>query len=106
MTVSIHAQPDRRLVCLHISPTEAMAPRGVIHFVRRLNRFLTGSGLHALSQGCERIWLVGLKGPITAQDTGLVMLWLWRQPQVGALGIHDPNSAEVAAIATLIRAAR
>jgi hypothetical protein len=106
MTVRIDPRPDRRLVWLHIAATAAMAPRGLMYFVRRLNRFLAGSGLVALSQGSDRILLVGLKAPITAQDTGLVMLWLWRQPQVAALGIEAPVPDEVQAIARLAHDAR
>jgi hypothetical protein len=78
-----------------------MAPRGMLHFVRRLNRFLGGSGLFALSQGNDRILLLGLKGAITSQDTGLVMLWLWRQPQVAALGIEKPTPTEIRSTARL-----
>ncbi len=106
MTVRIDPRPDRRLVWLHIAATEAMAPRGLMYFVRRLNRFLKGSGLVALSQGSDRILLIGLKAPITAQDTGLVMLWLWRQPQVAALGIEAPVPEEVQTIARLAHDAR
>jgi hypothetical protein len=100
MTIRIDSRPDRRLVWLHIAATEAMAPRGLMYFVRRLNRFLKGSGLVALSL------LIGLKAPITAQDTGLVMLWLWRQPQVAALGIEAPVPEEVQTIARLAHDAR
>lgn len=106
MTVRIESQAGRRLVWLHIGATEAMAPRGLMYFVRRLNRFLAGSGLFALSRGSNRILLIGLKGPISAQDTGLVMLWLWRQPQVAALGIEAPEPDEVHTIARLGHDAR
>jgi hypothetical protein len=106
MNVRITPQPDRRLVWLHIGATAAMEPRGMLHFVRRLNRFLVGSGLFALSQGNDRILLLGLKGPITSQDTGLVMLWLWRQPQVASLGIEKPTPHEVKAIVRLSHEAR
>lgn len=101
MNVRITPQSDRRLVWLHIGATAAMEPRGMLHFVRRLNRFLVGSGLFALSQGNDRILLLGLKGAITSQDTGLVMLWLWRQPQVATLGIEKPTPREVKTIARL-----
>lgn len=101
MNVHITPERDRRLVWLHIGATPAMEPRGALHFVRRLNRFLVGSGLFALSQGNDRILLLGLKGPITSQDTGLVMLWLWRQPQVATLGIEKPTPHEVKVIARL-----
>ncbi|KPF60034.1 hypothetical protein D621_02835 [beta proteobacterium AAP51] len=103
MNVRITPQSDRRLVWLHIGATPAMEPRGVLHFVRRLNRFLVGSGLFALSQGNDRILLLGLKGPITSQDTGLVMLWLWRQPQVATLGIEKPMLQEIKTVARLAR---
>ncbi|KPF45253.1 hypothetical protein D621_18090 [beta proteobacterium AAP51] len=106
MNVRIAAQTDRRFVWLHIGATAAMEPRGMLHFVRRLNRFLVGSGLFALSQGNDRILLLGLKGAITSQDTGLVMLWLWRQPQVAALGIEKPTPHEVHAAARLGHAGR
>lgn len=103
MNVRLTPQPDRRLVWLHIGATAAMEPRGMLHVTRRLNRFLVGSGLLALSQGNDRILLLGLKGPITSQDTGLVMLWLWRQPQAATLGIEKPTPEEVKTVASLAR---
>ncbi len=106
MKVQITPQRDRRVAWLHIGATAAMEPRGMLHFVRRLNRFLVGSGLFALSQGNDRILLLGLKGAITSQDTGLVMLWLWRQPQVATLGIEKPTPHEVKTIVRLGHASR
>lgn len=101
MIVQIDPQQRRRLVWLHIAPTSAMEPLGALHLIRRLNRFLVASGLFAMGQGNNRILLLGLKGSITAQDTGLVMLWLWRQPQVAAIGLVNPSSEEFQATGRL-----
>jgi hypothetical protein len=49
----------------------------------------------------ERIMLLGLRGPISPQDAGIVMLWLLRQPQVAAIGLEEPTLNDVLAMVRL-----
>lgn len=86
-THCLEGRQDLPTVWLRVGFADAPVQPDPLRLLRRLNRYLSGSGLAAVSQGDRRILLMALKGIIAREDLSMVMLWLRRQHQVSSVGV-------------------
>lgn len=67
------------------------SPTGPEALIRRLNRYLSDTGVTALLLG-ERLGLVAIGSPVIPLDLGVTITWLASQPEVAMVRPLTPDS--------------
>jgi hypothetical protein len=79
---------------LTITFSARCSPAGPEALLRRLNRYLSDTGVTALLLG-ERLGLVAIGSPVTPLDLGVTITWLISQPEVAMVRPATPDSPRV-----------